>query len=196
MKLILISDPLNVDNEHGILCSLFENGLEYFHLRKPQFSEKEMEEYLLKIPSDYFSRIVIHSHFYLAEKFAIKGMHVKVPFAGIKENKFSYSASFHSLKEIEACEFKYDYAFLSPVFDSISKQDYRSTLNLTEVSSFLDKNIDKKIIALGGIDENNLSEILNCGFAGVAILGAVWKSKDSLKKFQILKNELMILTEQ
>ena len=39
--------------------------------------------------------------------------------------------------------------------------------------------IDKKVIALGGIDEENLLEVKDFGFGGAAILGALWNKFDA-----------------
>ena len=38
--------------------------------------------------------------------------------------------------------------------------------------------IDKKVIALGGIDTFNLDEVKEYGFGGAAILGALWNKFD------------------
>jgi hypothetical protein len=39
--------------------------------------------------------------------------------------------------------------------------------------------LDKKVIALGGIDEENLLEVKDFGFGGAAILGALWNKFDA-----------------
>ena len=76
MKLILISYPTNIDNEHQILAHLFDEGLEYFHLRKPGFSKARIINYLSQIPDKYYNRIVIHSHYDLIRKYNLKGIHI------------------------------------------------------------------------------------------------------------------------
>ncbi|MGZ4060107.1 MAG: thiamine phosphate synthase [Bacteroidia bacterium] len=161
MKLIVISYPTNLSNELEILCSLFEAGLECFHVYKPSFSEEEIQNYIHEIPSKYHNKIVLHSDY----------------------------LKFHSLKEIENCKEKYEYAFLSPIFDSISKTGYKSGFKRKEIKEFL-KNNNTKIIALGGIDENTIQEAINLGFDGAAVLGAIWMSKDPLEKFINLQNSL------
>lgn len=164
MKLIVISNPVNLNNEHVILCSLFEAGLECFHVYKPLFSKEEIQNYIQGIPSVYHSKIVLHSEYF----------------------------KFHSLKELEECKEKYEYAFLSPVFDSISKQGYKGKFDLQELknSPLLRREAGGEIIALGGIDEYTIAEAISVGFKGVAVLGAVWMSDDPLKKFKELKRSL------
>jgi thiamine-phosphate pyrophosphorylase len=189
MKLIVISNPVNLNNEHQTLHSLFEAGLNYYHLRKPDLSQAEVEIFLEQISSEYHKKIVLHSHFALAEQYDLKGIHVKMPFRKTRSEKCSVSTSFHSIDEIEDCREEYDYAFLSPVFDSISKKGYRSAFDKNELNGFLNSGTrNAEIIALGGIDEHTIEEAMNLGFNGVAVLGAVWLSKEPIGKFKRLLN--------
>jgi thiamine-phosphate pyrophosphorylase len=188
MKLIVISNPTNLNNEHEITCSLFDAGLKYFHLRKPDFSKNEMDNFLKQMPEKYFDRIVLHSHFELQEKYNLKGIHTKPHLQKTTLNEISISASFHSFKEIEECKEKYDYFFLSPIFNSISKENYKAAFDRSELKCFLDHNKERNIIALGGMDEHTIPDAIESGFNGVAVLGALWMSTDPLQKFLRLKN--------
>lgn len=192
MKLIVLSDPTNFNNEHKVLCSMFEAGLEYYHLRKPDFSKEEMESFIKQIPSKYFHRIVLHSHHELVEKYDLKGKHLSSKTAELKGDQKYISTSFHSLNEIENCKEKYDYVFLSPIFDSISKQDYKSNFDKKQLTYFFahhTKNFD--VIALGGINEKTISNALSYGFNGVAVLGGIWISNNPIEKFNVLLNVCM-----
>jgi thiamine-phosphate pyrophosphorylase len=189
MKFIVISNPTELINEQEILCSLFEAGLEYYHLRKPEFEINEMEFFLKMIPEKYYERIVLHSHHELTKKYNLKGCHNSPLERGLRGVSKHVSTSFHSLKELKDCKEKYAYVFLSPIFDSISKQNYRSGFNKEELKEFL-KNNNTEIIALGGVDENTIQDAIEMGFDGVAVLGAIWLSKDPLKKFVALQKSL------
>ncbi len=70
---------------------------------------------------------------------------------------------------------RFDYVLMSPVYDSISKQGYRSgysqeTLRQAQAEGI----INRKVVALGGISEANLPEIKSLGFGGAALLGDIW----------------------
>lgn len=187
MKLIVLSNPTNLNNEHELLCSLFEAGLEYYHLRKPDFSKEKMENFLKQIPQKYFNKIVLHSHHDLAEKYNLKGKHISSNYAELKGDSKYISTSFHSFKDIENCKEKYDYVFLSPIFDSISKQDYPSNFDKKELTKFFiqqAKTFD--IIALGGMNENTIYDAMEMGFDGVALLGGIWMATNPLEKFKVL----------
>ena len=38
---------------------------------------------------------------------------------------------------------------------------------------------NKKVIALGRIDENNIKQVKNYGFGGAAVMGAIWDKFDT-----------------
>jgi thiamine-phosphate pyrophosphorylase len=94
------------------------------------------------------------------------------------------STSFHSTTAIFKSRRKYEYVFLSPVFDSISKQGYKGNFSLEELKSFLKSK--KNIIALGGINAENIELVKQKGFAGAAVLGSIWESKNPTKCYKEL----------
>lgn len=55
--------------------------------------------------------------------------------------------------------------------------------------------IDTKVIALGGVTANRLSEIGSLGFGGVALLGDVWQQKgtDFVNHFKVLLRSVSVL---
>ena len=65
MKLILITPPTYFVEEDKIITSLFEEGLDILHLRKPNTAPRFAERLLSLIPDQYLKRIVVHGHFYL-----------------------------------------------------------------------------------------------------------------------------------
>src|SRR5687768_170882 len=75
-KLILLSTSKKIEHEAQILTGLFEAGLQVLHLRKPEMSTREMTKLIEDIPQKYRSRIVIHSHYELAFKLNLRGIHV------------------------------------------------------------------------------------------------------------------------
>lgn len=66
-----------------------------------------------------------------------------------KDEHFSTSTSFHSFDEVAGNTAPLDYAFLSPIFDSISKADYKAAFELESLKRVLPSS-SCPIIALGG----------------------------------------------
>lgn len=178
--MIVITNPTAVHNEINIIRSLFESGLELLHIRKPDYSEAEIISFLTTIGSDFNHQLVLHSHHHLADSFGINRFH-NSKIRTKKSNKI-YSTSTHSIEEFNALE-DFDYAFLSPIYPSISKPNYSSKENLLE-SKKKRTNFNTKLIALGGISTENISETLKKGFDDVALLGMIWNSTNPLEKFK------------
>lgn len=179
MKLVVITGEKFLRHEAYLINMLFEKGLQLLHFRKPQASVEETGCVLNEIDSRFHSRIVIHDHFPLIENFGLKGIHLnrRNP-AWYQKTGISVSSSCHSFEEIAAAK-ACDYVFLSPVFDSISKAGYRKGF----VSEHLSKGsaagiINERVIALGGITPEKVSEIKLYRFGGVAVLGSLWADFD------------------
>ena len=158
MKLILITPPTYFVEEDKIITALFEEGLDILHLRKPDTAPMYAERLLTLIPEQYHKRIVVHGHFYLKDEFNLKGIHLNHRNPNVPENyKGHISRSCHSLEEIKEYKRQCDYMLLSPVFDSISKKDYHANYTPEEIRKAHKAGIiDKKVIALGGIDIDNI----------------------------------------
>jgi len=193
MKLIIISTPYKITSEQEKVNELFRQGMEIFHLRKPDCSFDEMDEYLSGINNEFHSRIILHSNYKLCDKYNLKGIH----FTG-KTKKLAYkyadwninkSISCHSIEEIKSLNDFYDYIFLSPFFDSISKAGYKSTFNMKSLKIFCDQS-SHNIVAMGGITPENIEKTDDFNLYGVSVLGYLWKngSKDKIiKAFYELK---------
>lgn len=196
MKLIIISTPDKNSSEQSAVNELFREGMEIFHLRKPEWSYNKMEEYLKRINNDFHSRIVIHSNYKLCEKYNLKGIH----FTGkTKELSHLYtewdvhkSISCHTIKEVKELKDKVDYLFLSPFFDSLSKKGYSSTFNMKELRTFC-RQSPQNIIAMGGITPENIEKISDFNVYGVSVLGYLWQNNSIdkvIKAYKELKSSI------
>jgi len=199
-KLIVISSPVDLPGEISRIIQLFENGLGHFHLRKPLWHPWQTDEFVTAIPKGYRNRIVLHAHFHIAGKQVLKGIHLN------EQNKIKpdllttypvVSASFHSIEDIRRNQFPYEYIFLSPVFDSISKNGHKAAFNLqslqAELKALQNQNrISASIIALGGVEPANIEIVKQSGFSGAAVIGSVWNAADPVKAFDALQRAVLI----
>ncbi len=129
MKLIVISPPETLPGEIDFVNTLFKQGLTKFHLRKPNVPSTELIQYLQKIDPEYISNVVVHYDFEMLRHFPQVGFHFNqyslslLSYKGFTHK--SYSA--HSFREILGLNAEaFDYIFISPVFESISKPGYYS----------------------------------------------------------------------
>lgn len=175
MQLITITAERILSNEATLLNLLFDEGLPLLHLRKPSSSASEIKELLAAINPSYYQRIVVHDHFEMIPLFGLKGAHLNRRNPEVPNlSNIAVSRSCHSIEAIRHLE-GYNYLFLSPVFDSISKQEYNHAFTADELmKAGSDGIINNKIIALGGIHPANIPLATDYGFGGVAVLGALW----------------------
>ncbi len=205
MQLVLISPQTSVDSEIEKVVKLFELGLEVYHLRKPHYSKDRMVKYIEKIPVQYHNRIMVHSYPGLALKFDLRGIHLTSAtrkmrfkmwrikfFVKRKKTHLMVSTSYHKLSDLDAHNPLYNYVFLSPVFDSISKKDYQSGFNEFSLKKALDRT-KYNVFALGGVNVSNISMAHKFGFKGCALLGGIWTEKDPI---DTLHESLKLCKEQ
>ena len=191
--MIVISNPFAVVNEIKIIHFLFEEGLPLLHIRKPDFSEFEMAQFIHQIKLEFRDQIVLHSHHLLAEDFGINRIHFSekerkesfgFPARFPKPCRYNFSTSTHSIEEFNSLENNFDYAFLSPVFKSISKENYHPKIDLFGALKSR-TNYKTKAIALGGIDAKNIQKTIENGFDDIALLGTIWNNENPIKQFKL-----------
>ncbi len=192
IQLTIISHPQYFTGERSLLTELFEQGMSLFHLRKPESSIEELRTFIAAIPCQYHSRIVIHSHYSLASEFALKGIHCtskgRESFYEWQHLPIQKSISTHGFCEAAAVDETFAYAFISPIFDSISKPGYSQAFMHDALQQFLTRPRKTKFIALGGITNHNIQICKQLGFDGVAVLGSLWNASDVVTQYNHLES--------
>ena len=182
---IVITMPEMFPGEADMVNTLFANGIQRLHLRKPGASEQEMAEWIGRIDLPFRQRIIVHDHHRLLRTMGLGGIHLNArnPEAPAwfsaerqKRGSVTLSRSCHSLEEIAQWKGVCDYLFLSPIFDSISKGGYTSAFTReTLLQAYHDGLFSKPVYALGGVSAYNIRSIYNYGFAGAAVIGSLWQ---------------------
>lgn len=201
MKLIVITNEVIFEKDGLIINHFFDEGLETLHLRKPLAKESELIYLLNQIEPKYHTRIVLHDHFTLLKSYNLKGIHLN------RRNNVNHlietasiSCSCHSFESIEAYINNYDYMFLSPIFDSISKKGYKHAFSEEQLAEAeASCIINEKVIALGGISKETIPLAAQYGFGGVAALGSIWGNYfQDRNEYALLKRfeNLLTITEK
>lgn len=193
MKRIVITLPHFIPYEAKYIDQLFESGIDLLHFRKPDSTKEECERLLKEIPTKWYPQIVMHDHFDLCMEYHLHGIHLNRRNNQIPEHfSGSLSRSCHSLEEVTEAlkeksknqedsteslkQKKFDYVFLSPIFDSISKQGYHHAFTPEQLTQAAKEGIiNERVIALGGITESALPQLEAWHFGGAALLGDAWR---------------------
>ncbi|EFN59447.1 hypothetical protein CHLNCDRAFT_138010 [Chlorella variabilis] len=189
-RLVLITPPeAATPRELELATSLFKRGLCTLHLRKPSCDREQVAQYLAALPPDARRRTVLHQHHDLAKQSSIGGIHYREaerPPGVIKAPPgLSVSTSFHTLPDLGVCRGEVDYCFLSPIYASISKPGYGEAAfpDPGELAGGL-AGSRYPVLALGGVTRDKFGELAELGFAGAALLGAVWAAEDPLAAWE------------
>lgn len=176
MKIIAITTPVVSDVDVPLIKQALDKGVDIVHLRKPDSNVDECRKVLSALTVEQRSQIIIHDYPELYWEFSLKGIHVNRNVTILPEGYSGYrTRSCHSFEEIIQYKDYYDYLFLSPIFDSISKSGYRSRFSkeiLKEASE--DGLIDEKVIALGGVTFDKIAYLKDLNFGGVAMIGGLY----------------------
>ncbi len=198
MKLVVLTLPDIINNETDAINRMFASGLDILHLRKPDSTAEDISELIENIDSRYHERITLHDHFELCDRYQIGGLHLnrrnpEVP-SGFKGR---VSASCHSFEEVKSRKGQCNYVFLSPIFNSISKEGYSSNFTLMDLGQASANGIiDESVYALGGIGLDEVKILKKYPFGGAAVLGWLWGDfKNSwnidavVSRFKLLERE-------
>lgn len=196
MKLILISPDTDIPQETTTANRLLEMGVHRYHLRKPHYTTTQYEQYMEQILPQHRRRLVIHGSYELYAKLKLGGIHLN---SAARANievweqlkaipSSAISTSFHSWQEIDNNSFPYRYVFISPLFDSISKEGYKAAIAIPDISQTRKKaeknnTFCPQIIGLGGINPHNIYQLLQHSYDGAALLGTIWQSPDPIAAF-------------
>lgn len=188
MKIIAITTPTVTNNDIYLIKGLVDNGIDTIHLRKPNATIDECRRLLSGLNAEQRAKIIVHNFAELYFEFSLKGIHINKNACSFPKGYNGFkSRSCHSLAEIVRYKKDYDYLFLSPIFDSISKNGYKSAFShkeLQQASSY--GIIDEKVIALGGVTFNDIPYLKALNFGGVAMIGNLYNTQ-GLEKLKDIK---------
>lgn len=176
MRIIAITPPGTVDREVFIIKRLLAEGISIVHLRKPEAGIHECRRLLEGLDRQERARIIIHDYPQLYEEFSLKGIHVNKNITDLPVGYNGFrTRSCHSFEELRRYKDEYDYLFLSPIFDSISKVGYKSAFTAEELQKAAEEGlIDEKVIALGGVTFDKIPLLEKLNFGGAAMLGGIY----------------------
>lgn len=175
MKLIAITKPYCENDEAAFIRRLFESGFDIVHLRKPETDINYCRALLEKLTEGERMKIIVHDYHILYEEFSLKGVHINKNVTTLPKDYQGFKTrSCHSFEEVVKYKNDFDYVFLSPIFDSISKVGYKSAFTEEMLKEASDKGIiDEKVVALGGVTFDKIPYLKELNFGGVAMMGSL-----------------------
>lgn len=190
MEIIAMSSPEPFENEIEEVVKMFEAGLRHFHVRKPKMSHRELRQYLELYPERYRQQLILHTYHGLAYETGLGGIHLS---RSHRKRKRMYrfrlwlrrrinpgltvTRTFHKLTDLGQDKRVYSYAFLSPIFDSVSQNSLAGGYSRRALLIMIPQ-ARQPVYAMGGVRPDNIEEVASLGFHGAVLLGALWKSEE------------------
>ncbi|MBI5418253.1 thiamine phosphate synthase [Candidatus Poribacteria bacterium] len=166
-------------------------GIDVIQLREKDFSTLELFNTACKIKEMIGSKntiLIINDRIDIMLASGADGVHLGWKSLSVERTRDLIGSdkiigiSMHSLDEIKNIGNKpIDYLTLSPIFPTPSKKDLLSPLGLETLRNAV-KCSSFPIIALGGIDKNNIKDVFKTGASGAAFIRAVLEAEDIIKK--------------
>lgn len=161
-------------------------GVTFLQLREKDLSDAEFLNVAIeiqKIADQYHVPFVINDNIEVAAKCGADGVHIgqtdmDIAFARerLGENKI-IGVSVHTVEQaMRACQQGADYLGVGAVFPTSTKTD-ASAVSLKKLEQIC-KAVDIPVVAIGGINENNIAELKGTGISGVAVISAILSKPD------------------
>lgn len=206
-KLYLVTNSDKFDSEDAFLdavASALKGGVDILQLREKNMSAKKIVELGKKIKilcSEYNTTFIVNDRVDIAAILEADGVHLGQDDLDVKSAReilgeniivgVSTHAPEQALKAVEAGA---DYIGVGPVFATPTKEG-RIPVGLDYVK-WTTENIDLPAFAIGGIDEENVEDVIKAGAKRIAVVRAIVNAKSPQKaaeKFCLKLNKINAL---
>ncbi|MBV8836354.1 MAG: thiamine phosphate synthase [Alphaproteobacteria bacterium] len=177
-----------------ILEAIFAAGCHWASLREkdlPSVEQRVLLRELLPIARRWGARLTLHGDAALAAEAGLDGVHLAAggdpasARAALPAGSL-IGISIHRIAEARALDpALIDYAIAGPAFATASKPGYGPALGVDGLQAIV-RASQVPVIAIGGIEAGDLGVVERAGAAGIAVMGAVMRSRDPAREVRAL----------
>lgn len=196
---VVTDEKLSSKTHVQIAEEAFSGGADVVQLRdKYNPKDKIIEEAktIASIARRYGKTFIVNDDLDIAIESDADGVHLGKCDGSIADARkivspdFIIGASVESVEDaIKAEREGASYVALSPVFDTQSKKDAHSGYGL-QVLSEIKKSVKIPVLAIGGINLENVSDVIEAGADGVAVISAVVSQSDIMLAAKRMKEKI------
>jgi thiamine-phosphate pyrophosphorylase len=197
--LLVITYADHLPGETACWKELLAAGADAILLRKPGWTEDDYVGLLEQTDPAVYPQLLIAQYCQLQQRYGLLGAHFSEHLRNstppqwleaLRSEGCLLSTGIHHTGALPVMRARWDLLLLSPVFDSISKPGYKGQVQ-EGFRLARDTNAGKaRVLAMGGVNQNNAGKALQMGFDGIALLGAVWQEPDkAVEHFIKIKKE-------
>ena len=181
-----------------VLEAVIQGEARIIQLREKEYPKKDLYNLALKfreITSEAGVLLIINDHVDIALAVDADGVHLgqedlPVQVARKLAPELLIGASTHSLEQaLQAEEDGADYINIGPIFVTKTKEGVESSLG-PEAIARISPRIEVDFTVMGGINEENIEQVLAEGARRVAMVSAITKAPDIAAKVRSLKEKI------
>ena len=179
-------------------------GIRVIQFREKNMSTREMFEVakrLRKITEEYDATLIINDRVDLALAVGADGVHLgqeDLPVEAVRDIFDGIiGVSVHNVEEAKKAKDFADYLGAGPVYATKTKKDAKKPIGIEGLKKIVEE-VSIPVVAIGGINKNNVIEVLKTGVDAIAVISAIASAEnpeeeaktllDIVRKFKENKN--------
>ena len=185
---------------YDTVYGLLDVGVSALQLREKDLSDAEyikLAEPLCKLCHAYSAQLFINSRIEIAMKIGADGLHLPGDSASVEKviektnGNFIIGSSVHTLTEAKQRETGgADFITYSPIYPTLSKPGYGPVVGLGGLRNVTER-VHIPVFALGGITPERVSECLDAGAYGVAVMSGVMSPENGVQQAKMYLQRLL-----
>ena len=185
---------------YDTIHDLLDAGVSAIQLREKDLSDIEyikLAEPLRTLCHTYSAQLFINSRIAIAMEVSADGLHLPGDSASVKKvieetnRRFIIGCSVHALTEATQREMEgADFITYSPIYPTLSKPGYGPAVGLQGLRQ-VTEGINIPVFALGGITPKRVSECLDAGAYGVAVMSGVMSPENGTRQAKTYLQQLL-----
>jgi len=188
----------------AVVRTMLDNGIKLIQYReKEKKMGAKLEECLelRRMTREAGASFVVNDDIDLAMLVEADGVHIgqqDLPVEAVRKlvgEKMVIGLSTHKPEEaLDAVRRGVDYIGVGPVFRTFTKEDVCDPVGF-EYLEYVAKNVDIPFVAIGGIKEHNVADVIRCGASCIALITEIVEAEDIGEKINALREAMQSAKE-
>ena len=185
---------------YDTIHDLLDVGVSAIQLREKDLNDAEyikLAEPLCALCHAYSAQLFINSSIEIAMEVGADGLHLPGDSVSVRKviertnHRFIIGSSVHTLAEAKQRESEgADFITYSPIYPTLSKPGYGPVVGLDGLRN-VTEGVNIPVFALGGITPERVSECLDAGAYGVAVMSGVMSPENGAQQAKVYLQQLL-----
>ena len=185
---------------YDTIHDLLDVGVSAIQLREKDLNDVEyikLADPLCRLCHTYSAQLFINSRIEIAMSIGADGIHLPGDSASVEKvmeetnRRFIIGSSVHTLAEAKQRETEgADFITYSPIYPTLSKPDYGPAVGVEGLRKVTEE-VNIPVFALGGITPERVSECLDAGAYGVAVMSGVMSPEKGVQQAKMYLQRLL-----